>query len=190
MDKLEKMWVPALIGGVLLGVGSALPIVYYLNCACCGVVIGGGLLASYLYLKDRPAHLPSADYGEGALLGFLTGVIGSLTWTFVATVLQYIQVQLGITMQQWSEVEEALSDPEIPPIVREVLERMMGGDGFNFLFVITMLFSTFIISIIFATLGSILGVALFQRRRPPQLPTQEIVPPQPPTPPTPPPPPD
>ena len=69
---------PALIGGAALGVASSVPILNLANCACCALVIGGGVLASYFYMKDAPPAAGPA-YGDALLLGLLTGVFGAVT---------------------------------------------------------------------------------------------------------------
>jgi hypothetical protein len=64
---------PALIGGVVLGVLSVIPFVSAANLCCCLWAILGGILASYLYIKNSPTP---ATPGDGAMLGALAGVIG------------------------------------------------------------------------------------------------------------------
>ncbi len=41
-------YTPALLGGLFIGMLSALPIVSVGNCCCCLWMIGGGVLAAYL----------------------------------------------------------------------------------------------------------------------------------------------
>ena len=43
---------PALIGGVVMGVLSALPLVNVFNVCCCGWVICGGVVAAYLLQQN------------------------------------------------------------------------------------------------------------------------------------------
>jgi hypothetical protein len=45
---------PAFLGGLFIGVLSALPII---SCCCCLWMIGGGVLASYLQSQNQPASL-------------------------------------------------------------------------------------------------------------------------------------
>ena len=54
----------------------------FANIACCILVVGGGFLAAYLYMKDAP---PSAKppLGDGLKLGLLTGLIGAVAFTTV-----------------------------------------------------------------------------------------------------------
>jgi hypothetical protein len=174
-----SMFLPAVIGGVFLGVTSALPFINFLNCACCSLVIGGGLLASYFYLKDYPRILPRVSYGEGALLGVYTGLIGAVVWTLVSVPLQYLQLRLGMGMMG-ETLEEALSDPEIPESVRRIVTAIMAGEGMGIIYVFFTFFSSLGISLIFAIIGAILGVAFFQRRREPPYQSGYGVPPGPP----------
>ena len=56
-DKLK----PALIGGVALGILSAIP---FVSTCCCLWALLGGLLATYLYVKNSPAP---ASVGQKAV---------------------------------------------------------------------------------------------------------------------------
>ena len=53
---------PALIGGSAEGFASSIPLLGLANVACGLLVVGGGVLAAYLYMKDAPpsARAPSA----------------------------------------------------------------------------------------------------------------------------------
>ena len=57
---------PALLGGLFIGVLSALPIISAGNCFCCMWVIGGGVVAAYLLQQNQAAPIASAD---GAITG-------------------------------------------------------------------------------------------------------------------------
>ena len=66
---------PALLGGVFIGVLSALPFIGAGNCCCCMWVLGGGILSVYLRQQNSPAPLEAS---EGALLGLMAaGETGS-----------------------------------------------------------------------------------------------------------------
>ena len=158
---------PVLIGGVFIGVTSALPILNYLNCACCILVIGGGVLAAYLYLRDYPAQLPRMTYGEGAWLGLQTGLVGGFVWSLVAIPLSYIKLRLGLEIAELAQLEEALSDPEIPPMVREVVQRLLEQGVLTAGVLVVSVILYLVVSCLFATLGGILGVAIFQKKATP-----------------------
>src|SRR5688500_19988055 len=72
MDNKVK---PAVIGGVVLGLLSAIPFVNFVNACCCLWAILGGLLASYLYVKNSPTPV---NAGDGAIVGAIAGVVGGL----------------------------------------------------------------------------------------------------------------
>ena len=63
---------PAVLGGLLIGVLSALPFISALNACCCLWVLAGGLLTTYL-LQERSTAPVTA--GEAAVAGLLAGAI-------------------------------------------------------------------------------------------------------------------
>ena len=77
------MFVPALIGGVVAGVLSGIPL---LNCLCCLWIIGGAMLSSYLLAKNSPVALSA---GDGAIVGAFSGIIAAVV---VAILLIYFLV--------------------------------------------------------------------------------------------------
>ncbi len=165
MNEKPNIVTPALIGGVFLGITSALPILHYINCACCALVIGGGILASYFYLRDYPPHFPAASYGDAAVLGALTGVFGGIIWSIVALPLSLLELRLGTGMREMQQIRQQLDNPDIPPAVREFILRLMEGGALSIGVVVFQLAFDLVISIVFAVIGAIIGFALFQKRR-------------------------
>ena len=55
---------PALLGGVTIGVLSALPVINLANC-CCAWILFGGALAAYLMQQNHPYPV---ETGDGALI--------------------------------------------------------------------------------------------------------------------------
>lgn len=76
---------PALVGGCTFGVLASLPYIAFINMACCALYIGGGVLSAYLYLREQPP-MPSAPYGDGAVVGLLAGLFGGVASAVVAVV--------------------------------------------------------------------------------------------------------
>ncbi len=149
---------PALIGGVSLGVASAIPIVNWLNCACCALVVGGGVLASYMYMKDQP---PSArpPYGDGAIVGLLAGIIGAV----VGSVVQIPFTMFSASLGMFSGIESALEEAGAPEQVTEILSGL-GAGGFALGAMIVGLFFSLFIYSAFATGGALIGVAVFHKK--------------------------
>lgn len=151
---------PALIGGVVLGVLSAVPLVNALNCFCCLWVIAGGLLATYLYQNKSP--LP-VQYGDGAVLGLLTGVFGAIVETIIGIPLQLLGLGLAAGAMQ-DALQQLESNPDIPPEFVELVRSFMTEGGLAATGIAYGLLFHLVIFAIFATIGAIIGVAIFQKR--------------------------
>lgn len=148
---------PALIGGGVFGILSALPYIAFVNSACCALYIGGGVLAAYLHLKDAPATA-KAPYGEGAVVGLLAGVFGA----FAATLTTLAMAPFGIGEDQAAQVLAGLAqaDIDVPPLVAE----MMGSSGLSTIAVLSSLVLGIVLYSIFATIGGLLGAAIFRKK--------------------------
>jgi len=162
-DRLQ----PALYGGLLIGVLSALPIVNLANCCCCLWVVAGGMLAVYLRQQNSPFAVTSA---EGALVGLLAGLIGGIIGVILS-----IPIEMAMGPFQRQALDWIMSqNPEIPAETRDMLERAgsgrSGAAGIVFNFVV-MSFS----GAIFGMLGGLLGVAVFKKNAPPPPPPGAII---------------
>ena len=153
MDKARLQ--PALIGGLFIGVLSALPFVNLLNC-CCLWVITGGILATYVMQQNHPYPV---TVGDGALVGLLAGLVGAIVHLLVSIPLQ---AYLGPMMSAWSEGMMRSRRSDMPPELRRVMNEM----GPQALVVISgIIFGG--VSVVFATLGGLLGVLFFRKSLPP-----------------------
>src|SRR2546427_5040357 len=65
---------PVLVGGLVMGVLSALPIISAGNLCCCLWIITGGLVAAYVLQQNQPTPITP---GDGALVGLLAGLAGA-----------------------------------------------------------------------------------------------------------------
>jgi hypothetical protein len=176
----ERMLKPAVIGGVLVGILSSLPLINLFNCVCCAWVIGGGILASYLYVKDSPIPV---TLGRGMVLGLLTGAIGSIVTALFSIPLFLIGNRAGRGLAQIRQALEQLRN--VPPDRLRALSEKGGVDVFFFAAGLVFILVTY--SLV-AMVGGAIGVAVFEKRKPAASPTgiQTYEPPQPPPPPPPP----
>ena len=144
---------PAIVGGLFLGVLSALPLISAGNVCCCMWIVGGGLIAAYLLQQNYTTPIQAAD---GALVGFLAGLVG-------AVVFLVLSIPINILM---GPLERALVDrlmetsAAFPSDFREYVGSTAGGVIGAVLGFMLMLF----VGSIFATLGGLLGVVFFARR--------------------------
>jgi hypothetical protein len=170
---------PALIGGVLLGILSAVPPLSLFNCVCCAWVIGGGILAANLYVKSSPN---AVTLGTGIVLGLLTGAVGGAVSVLFSIPIQMLMSSMG--MWNAAEVRQMLNELNLPPEWRDILESVMSNSGGPHiaLMVFAGLINVVVYSLV-ATLGGVLGVAIFEKRKvqgpPPSYPPPINLPPPP-----------
>jgi hypothetical protein len=146
---------PALLGGLFIGVLSSLPIISAVNTCCCLWVVIGGMLAAWLTQQNTPRPV---TLGEGAVVGLLAGLVGSVVWMVWSLVGVFL---LGVTPFDFAEFQRAMNDSEMPPEAREALENLspavvlaVGGVIWT------------VVSTIFATLGGLFGAMLFKKKGP------------------------
>ena len=146
---------PALIGGVVLGVLSVIPFVSADNLCCCLWAILGGMLATYLYVKSSPTPATAAD---GAILGALAGVVGAAISLVLGIPIAYA---MGPTMRNLmvSLIERA--DPQQADLMRRQFEA--SGDAIAPLFIQGLIVA--VLLFLFAVIGGLLGVAIFEKRK-------------------------
>jgi hypothetical protein len=160
---------PALFGGLFIGVLSALPIIQLGNCVCCMWVVAGGALAAYLMQQNYPYAITAAD---GALVGLLAGLVGGFVGVLIAVP---IELMLGPVQQRMIQ-QFVLSNPNVPPETKAMIENMASRGVIGALIFIRAIISA-CIGMIFGMLGGLLGVALFKKKDLPPPGTAEVLPP-------------
>lgn len=147
-----------LLGGLFIGILSALPVISWGNC-CCLWIIGGGVLAAYL---DQQNDQRPTTAGRGAWNGFMAGVIGAFVWLVVSLALDVVLAPVRARIAE--ELIRVARD--IPPDARAALESIgttsAAGHAFNFILLLCA-------GGIFSTLGGVLGAAFFRNDVPPAL---------------------
>jgi hypothetical protein len=134
----------AIIAGGIIALLSVIPLLGY---GFFFWAIGGGVLASYLYIKKSPTPVQIA---EGLLLGAMSGIVGSLLYLFIAIPITYF----------------TLSNK---PISHDLfsLDLSSAANGWERdapkVFLIT--FIIVVVIFIFTTVGGVIGVPLFEKRK-------------------------
>src|SRR5262245_11421573 len=146
-----------------MGVLSALPFVSAGNLCCCLWVIVGGLVAAYVLQQNQAAPIAA---GDGALVGLLAGLVGAVVHVAVGVV-----ITLLIGSREREIVQRILDmSPNIPPEVRDLMERFAHGNVSAAWFVIGPILSLMFwscINSVFATIGGLLGASIFKKNTPP-----------------------
>ena len=161
---------PALLGGLFIGVLSALPIVSICNC-CCLWVIGGGVLSAYLDQQQDPS--PTSP-GRGAKVGATAGVVGAFVWLVVATVINLVMAPFQSAMLE----AVTRNARDVPPEIREWLDSMANAEP-SFVANLFWFGIMLIIGSAFAALGGALAATYFRRDVPPALGGPMMPPPMP-----------
>ena len=152
---------PALLGGLFIGVLSSLPYIKGGNICCCLWVISGGALAAWLMQQNTPRPV---TVGEGAVVGLLSGLVGTVVWIAWGVIGLAVFSSSPFDM---ADFQRAMGEAEgMTPEAREALESLspavmlvVGGVIWAF------------VSMAFATLGGLLGAMLFKRKGGPGEPT-------------------
>ena len=169
-DKPNKIQ-PALIGGLVIGLLWSIPFLSLANMCCCFGVMVGGALAAWMLIKRSPV-LP-VSYGDGAIVGLLAGVVGAGVYLVlgVPIVLAFNGAGLGMIRSVISQmgnpeaqrmIEDAVRNSQNQPLTDRLMGALLGW------------LIASVISIGFASIGGLIGVAIFEKRKgqyPPQPPS-------------------
>ena len=147
---------PALLGGLFIGVMSALPVISAANVCCCLWVVAGGVLVVYLQQQNRPDPVETAD---AVLGGLIAGILGAV----IAAMAQY--ALYSITGEVWQDAvrQQLEENPELPAEMRDTIMRLFTGPG---VWLIALAISI-PVNAVFAMLGGLLGLAFFRKKLPP-----------------------
>ena len=130
---------PALLGGLIVGVLSAIPLINY---CCCIWTLGGGVLAAYLYVKSSPTPV---KMGDGAMVGGLAGVVGGILYFIISLPLN---IFFGMAAMEQQLDRSGVHLP-FSGIVLVLLSSVVGA----------------IILALLTALGGVIGVAIFEKRK-------------------------
>lgn len=139
----------------MTGILSVIPFVSAANLCCCLWAIVGGLIATYLYVKNSPTP---ATAGDGAVLGAIAGLVGAVISVVIGVPIALV---MGPTMRNLflSILENA--DPQQAEMMRRQLEA--GGDAIAPIIVQSLIGA--VLLFVFAILGGLIGVAIFEKRK-------------------------
>ena len=148
-----------LLGGLFIGVLSALPIVSLGNC-CCMWIIGGGFLAAYIQQQNDPRPFTAS---RGAIVGIGAGLVGAVVWLVIS-----LAVDVALAPLQRRVLGEIVRTArDMPPEARAFLRSMAaGGSPFRYVFGFALML---FLGTPFAALGGVLGAAFFRPDVPPAL---------------------
>ena len=143
---------PALVGGLVVGVLSALPLISAGNLCCCLWVVSGGVVAAYLLQQNQTTPITQ---GDGALVGLLAGIVGAFVYLLLS-----IPITLLVAPMERLVLQRILeSTGDMPLEFREYARAYVGGGFRVAIGFALMLF----VGSIFSTLGGLLGAVFFAK---------------------------
>jgi hypothetical protein len=110
---------PALIGGLIAGVLSAIPGVQLVNCCFCAWALVGGAVASKL-LVDRTSR--PVRSGEGAQVGLMAGLISAGIYIVLSAPLAMLGLGEGMMRKMLENMPSQSGNPEFQEMMQKVLE--------------------------------------------------------------------
>ena len=152
---------PALLGGLFIGVLSALPGVSAGNCCCCLWVVLGGMLT--VYLQQQRVQTP-IETSEAVLGGVFAGVVGAVLALLLSLLFLAILGPYQNMLMAWL-VERMQNMPNLPEETRAQFATMLDQAPEATFFGIVVNFAIGLpINAIFAMLGALLGLAFFRKK--------------------------
>ncbi len=162
---------PAVIGGVVIGVLSALPLISAGNCCCCLWVIAGGAVAAYLLQQHQATPI---TVGDGAVVGAMAGLIGAVVHLVVSIPVQLVAGPIQMRMHAAHDGARCGREPRS----RSRMADQMQFGAAHGIFALIIGFAFFlVIGTAFATVGGMLGALFFKKDQPPVAPPPPPVPP-------------
>lgn len=167
MDSQQRpgMLRAALVGGIVAGVLTAVPLV---NCLCCLWIIGGAMLAAHLLAKDSPRSITP---GDGAVVGILAGIIAAVVDAVASLPFETMNREY---VQRFMDQLSQFAD-EMPAGWESWLDKR-AGDLSPAWFLLGLLASAVIYAVLGAVGGTI-GASLFGRKQspPPGVPDEKAL---------------
>jgi hypothetical protein len=159
MPQKPDKFIPALYGGIIMGVLSAVPILNFVNCLCCAGTMLGGFMAVYFYKKQLTAEMDAMTNSDGLGLGAFAGLFGAIASTILGGLIFLIVGDIASEM-----VLRILNSSGVlnnmPPESRAQMEQQMAQRGFSIVSVV----ANFIICPLFGLLGGLIGYAVFRKK--------------------------
>jgi hypothetical protein len=160
MNSKPDKKIPAIYGGIIMGLVSSIPFLSLINCLCCAGVLLGGFLAVMFYKKNFTPDTPPFTASDCAAVGALAGVVGAL----VGTVLSLIFIALvGDVARQFMLDALKNSNLQLPEGLLDKLEGRL-REGATVLGAAFRLLSSLVIDTLFGLLGGLIGYSVFKTK--------------------------
>lgn len=155
---------PTLISGAVFGTAAAIPFLNLVNVCCCALVWGCGLFAAYLYSNASRTAGVAFRPGNGAMVGLVAGAFYAVVTTVVSSVMTLLFGERLAAL--FAGVVENM--PEAPSWLMDAMDQVVAEAGkVSVVSFLLGLLLNVLVGAVFATLGGLLGGAVFKVEPPP-----------------------
>lgn len=195
MHQKPDMKIPALYGGVIIGLISSVPFLSFINCFCCAGILLGGFLGVFFYRKNFTPDTPPFTAGDCMVVGILAGVVGAVIESGFSVLFYALFGNVALDfLLNWLRN----SNLQIPGDALDKIEESLRQGKTAVSFIINF-FGALILNGVFGMLGGLIAYSVYKPKgapmppppmpqppMPPPVPPPPMVPPMEPPPPTPP----
>ena len=154
---------PAIIGGLIVGLGSVIPFISVLNCCFCAWAIIGGIVASKVLIDSSPRPI---ELGDGAKAGAFAGMVGGGIYLIGVPILSLMGGLSNMMLGAIERIAENANNPELQEQMRRVIEQAANQTAAQRLIgSIPMAIGGAIILVGFTVLGGLLGAKMLEKRK-------------------------
>ena len=170
-EQTPSMMKPALIAGAAAGFIAAIPYIGWFNFCCCAWVVMCGLLAAFMQSSAHAKLSLPFSAKDGAVVGLASGMVyGIVNGVFQRVFFTLLNGPEAV-QQTLDKMAANGMDPEALEISRRIADIFVGPGGALIAFFVALLAGA-----IFATIGGLIGGALFKKEGTPP-PTMATPPP-------------
>ena len=170
MNPKPDKTIPAIYGGILMGLVSSIPFVSFINCFCCAGILMGGFLAVMFYKNNFTPDTPPFTAGDCMTVGVMAGVIGAIISTILGVIFMLmfgnVALKFVVDLLQNSTIQ-------VPPDMMKSLEDAI-DEKVNVLRIMLDFFFVLVLDAIFGMLGGLIAYSAFKPKQ------QMMMPPPPP----------
>jgi len=168
MDNKPSMIKAAAIGGLAAAVLGGIPLVGdCLTMLCCSPLIGGGLLAAFMYSREAGRIGSAFTVGTGALVGLFAAVFYALGSAVVGLI---VRMALGVSVAEQFETarEQMEQQGNMPPEAMEFMDKASGflTESGEAVIIIMGFGFALLLGAVFCTIGGLIGGAVFKKDAP------------------------
>jgi hypothetical protein len=159
---------PAVVGGLIVGVFSAVPGVSALNCCFCAWALIGGWVAISM-TSNRSPRVPRS--GEAAQIGVGAGAVAAVTFILLAIPIVWSGVATDASLKMLDSIFGNVSNPELQSVFSEAMDQARDQTpGERLLTSLPVLLIQAILYLGFTVLGALLCSSVKGRKTPPSAP--------------------